>query len=604
MSETRHTNAVEIRATGERTVELSFSSEAPVPMRSGVEILDHSAEAVDMSRMQAGAPVLFQHDTHQQIGVVERAWIDTAARKGRAVVRFSKNPLADEVYRDIRDGIRRLISVGYDIISSIPIPNGRRVTRWQPAEISVVSIPADISVGVGRSHNSETSKQTTPSKIMSATDTNTAAALESERERIATITTICREWDLDSDRPIRDGWTVDKLREKLLDGQSARRKGEMTSREALKLLHSRSPARRGSGSDFQHDDIEEYSVVRAINAAASGRALNGLEAEVHQELARNSPEAPRGILIPLGNLNKRDLTATGTTSTSLDQGGMSIATGKGDLIDYLREALTIRRLGATVLTGLRDNFDLPRTDAAATATWKAENAALDEVSQLLGQLALRPKRLGCFTEISRQLLVQSSSDVEAWVRRDLGNAIAGAWEAAAIAGTGASNQPTGILSTAGIGSVVGGTNGLAPTWAHIVALESAVANVNAAQGSMGYLVNTKTRGKLKTTIRNPSGTDSTFIWPDDNRLNGYATEVSNHVPSTLTKGSSSGVASAIIFGNWQDLVLAQWGAAADIIVNPYIKDTEGLVRVTAATFVDAGVRQAKSFAAMQDALAA
>jgi len=167
-----------------------------------------------------------------------------------------------------------------------------------------------------------------------------------------------------------------------------------------------------------------------------------------------------------------------------------------------------------------------------------------------------------------------------------------------------SNTRTGVhrFQPPEIGSVVGGTNGLIPTWANIVGLESAVSNVNADAGSLGYLVNTKTRGKLKTVVRNPSGTDSTFIWPDSNRLNSYTTGVSNAVPSTLTKGTSTSVCSAVVFGNFSDLVLAQWGNALDIIVNPYSRDTEGIVRITASTFVDAGVRRPASFAAMLDAL--
>ncbi|HTL67953.1 MAG TPA: phage major capsid protein [Lacunisphaera sp.] len=352
--------------------------------------------------------------------------------------------------------------------------------------------------------------------------------------------------------------------------------------------------------DEVHSDLGRYSILRALKIAVEGRSFNGLEREVHDELAKSQPEAARGILVPLG-LQMRDMTALGSSGA---EGGYTIATNKASLLDVLRAKLILRKLGASVFTGLVGNFDLPRGNAGAAAGWKAEGTALDESSQTVAQLALKPKRLGTFTEITRQLLSQSSSDVEAWVRNDLIGAISTALESAAIAGDGSGSTPTGILSTASIGDVAGGTNGLAPTWAHIVALEAAVANVNADAGTMGYLVNTKTRGKLKTTLRNPSGTDGTFVWPDDSRLNGYNTGVSNVAPSNLDKGTSVGVCSAIIFANWADLVLAQWGNAIDILANPYSKDVEGIVRITASTFADAGVRRPESFAAMKDALTA
>ncbi len=354
-----------------------------------------------------------------------------------------------------------------------------------------------------------------------------------------------------------------------------------------------------SGAEV-HSDLSRYSLVRALKIAVEGRSFNGLEREVHDELSKSQPEAARGILVPLG-LQMRDMTATGSSGT---EGGYTVATNKASLLDVLRSRLILRQLGATVFTGLTGNFDIPRGNAGATAGWKAEGIAVDESSQTVAQLSLTPKRCGTFTEVTRQLLAQSSSDVEMWIRNDLSSAIVTAWEAAAIAGDGTNNTPTGILSTSGIGSVVGGTNGLAPTWAHIVDLESAVANVNADAGSLAYLTNTKVRGKLKTTLRNASGTDATYIWPDDSRLNGYTTGVSNSVPANLTKGDADGVCSAIIFGNFSDLVLAQWGNALDLLANPYSKDVEGIVRITASTFINAGVRRPASFAAMKDALTA
>ena len=117
---------------------------------------------------------------------------------------------------------------------------------------------------------------------------------------------------------------------------------------------------------------------------------------------------------------------------------------------------------------------------------------------------------------------------------------------------------------------------------------------------MGYLTNAKVRGKLKTTSK-VSGQNG-FIW-EDGMLNGYKASVSNQVPSNLTKGTSSGVCSAIIFGNWSDLIIGQWGTL-DLMVDPYSGSTSGTVRVVALQDVDIAVRNAVSFSAMLDALTA
>ena len=249
---------------------------------------------------------------------------------------------------------------------------------------------------------------------------------------------------------------------------------------------------------------------------------------------------------------------------------------------------------------------IPRQTASSTAYWLAENANITESQQAFDQVTLSPKTVGAFTDYSRQLLLQSSIDIEGFIRMDISRALALAIDLAAINGSGASNQPRGIMQTAGIGSVAGGTNGLAPTWDHVVQLESAIANPNAAVGRTAYLTNSKVRGKLRTTQRF-SGTDGMSVWPDAldsagfSVVAGHPAGVSNQVPSNLTKGTSSGVCSAILFGNWQDLLIGMWGGL-DLLVDPYTGGLAGTRRVIAMQSVDVSVRHPESFAAMLDAL--
>jgi HK97 family phage major capsid protein len=213
---------------------------------------------------------------------------------------------------------------------------------------------------------------------------------------------------------------------------------------------------------------------------------------------------------------------------------------------------------------------------------------------------MTPKTCGAFTDFSRKLMLQSSIDVENFVRGDLAAVLALEIDRVALHGSGASNQPTGIAATAGIGSVAGGANGAAPSWANIVALETEVAIDNADIGRLAYVTNARVRGKLKVTEK--AGSTGLWVYADGaTPLNGYQTIVTNQVSSTLTKGTSSGVCSAIFFGNWADLLIGMW-SGVDLTVDPYQGATAGTVRVVALQDVDVGIRHPESFAAMLDAL--
>jgi len=198
-------------------------------------------------------------------------------------------------------------------------------------------------------------------------------------------------------------------------------------------------------------------------------------------------------------------------------------------------------------------------------------------------------------------MIQSSVDIENMLRTDLAQGLAVGIEAACISGTSTANQPTGILNVSGIGSSTGGTAGASPTWANIVELEQLVATANADIGSLGYLTNPKGRGKLKQTTKSTSAVTG-FVWDTgDSPVNGYKAAVTSNVPSNLVKGTAS-TCSAIVFGNYQDMIIGMWGNGVDILVDPYTGSSAGTVRVVALADVDMQVRQAGSFAAMKDAL--
>jgi len=378
---------------------------------------------------------------------------------------------------------------------------------------------------------------------------------------------------------------------------------------SLELAGQRAPKL----SDDETRSINQFDtakLLRHLHANARGAnvgVLDGIEAEMIQEGEREARAAginTSGIVLPRILVRRqhenRDMTAQGGTAG--DQGGNTIQTNKAGLLDDFFNQSVIRQAGATVLEGLTGNLDIPRLIAGTTPAKKTENAAADEVSPTTAMLSLTPKRLPAYIDISEMLMKQSSSAIDAILRKHLTAQMLAVSEAAFFHGGGTS-EANGIAGTSGIGSVAGGTNGLAPTNAHIIALETAVDTTNALLGNLRYVSNGQIRGKLKQTLRNPSGTDASFILGDSGLVNGYSPLFTNAVSRTLTKGSSS-LASAIFFGNFSDYYVGYWGGVSLELVRDKTNAISGLYTLVASTYYDGGVVRPKSFAAMLDALGA
>lgn len=301
----------------------------------------------------------------------------------------------------------------------------------------------------------------------------------------------------------------------------------------------------------------------------------------------------------------RDMTASGTTSITHDQGGMTIGTDAADAGPSLLPQSIFAGLGAQIFTGLRANLNLPRNKTVVAPVWLAENAATTQATDLFALDSLTPKRVTAWLDVSVQLLKQGPR-VEQFLRNEMTRALAAEIQRVAIAGTGASNQPTGILNAPGIGSVVGGVDGAAPTLANVAALEYAVTGTaKADRGNCAFVCSPYVRQKLRQTFVN--GTGSAAIWGKDEAysLLGHPAGVTPSSPDTLTKGASAGICSAIIFGEMSELIIGLWGSGM-IVDAVYDKagHLAGTIRLIATAYVDVGVRSPEAFASMQDALCA
>jgi HK97 family phage major capsid protein len=366
-------------------------------------------------------------------------------------------------------------------------------------------------------------------------------------------------------------------------------------RSAPAIVHGR------LGDGAYEERARDFSVVKAIRASlprdvGGGDVDAGFEREISAEVQRRSGRPFQGIAVPdqVFQVERRTLTVGGAAADLVAN------PHRADLfIDRLRDRLVMGQLGATVLDNLVGSpIDIPRQTGSSTAQWVAEDGSLTETDAAFDDVSLAPKTVGAMTSYSRRTLLNASPSIEQIVRNDLAQIIANAIDGKAIAGDGSSNTPTGILSTSGIGAVAIGTNGGPPTWAAVLALIAELETDNAE--GRAFLTNPKVVKKARGTVKVAS-TDSVMIQEAPNMLAGYPLASTNAVPSDLTKGTAEDVCSALIFGNFSDLLIGYW-TGVDILLNPYETTAyaKGRVLVRAMRDVDVQVRRAVSFAAITD----
>lgn len=611
----------------ERTVELSFSSETPVMRYWGNEILDHGPRSMRLDRVKAGGPFLMDHNPGDHRGVIEEVSID--GRRGVARVRFSRSVRGEELFNDIQDGIRPNISVGY-IIHKMRLENEQdgvktyRATDWEPLEISSVSIPADISVGVGRSEDSSfahetvlepnqqeertmlepiTDRQNTPTPAPETRgaapvppSVDEGAILARERQRVQSIDALAKRFP-------QVGGVADLARQ-FRDGGRSSQEFQSVILERLGTPQPTDVPEPVRGLLNDKED-RQYSILRAINSFCDNGADAGFEREISQTIAKKLGRSTSGIYIPT-SIGVRAPATAGTVG----DGGYTVQTSVMPLIEMLRAKLMIKTLGAQVLDGLTGDLSFPRQEKSATLSWVGENPGADaadtDATGMFGQVKLTPRNAIATVPYSKQLLAQSSFSIEQFLRADLAAVNATGLDLAAINGAGG-DAPTGILNTTGIGAVVcGDPDGAVLDWADIVKLETEVAVDNADIGNLAYLTNPKVRGKLKTTPKVAG--QETMIWERGaaagfGEVNGYRAAVSTQVPGTLSKGGSVSILSAILFGNFADVLIGEWGVL-ELLVDPYALKKQGLVEITSNLLCDVAIRHPQSFAAAEDVMTA
>ena len=594
-----------------RTFEFPFSSEYPVKRYFGNEVLSHEDGAADLSRLNDGGAVLFNHNMDKPIGVVESAYIGEDKR-GYAKIRFSRSKFASEILDDVKDGILRGISFGYSINEMDETADGMLARSWSVHELSVVTVPADPTIGFGRSlispsqGNSITMEDKSPQQeIISAEESASPSvrtmeestketaveaeksveidikaevqrALDENNARTAAITSLCREFGKYGAEELTD--SLIKSNKSPAEAKAAILDLVKNKAEAVNTpIRSTDMSTNEVGLDQK--EVKRFSFLRALNALANptdraAQEAAAFEREVSDAASKKYEKPANGILVP-NEVLQRDLNVGTATA-----GGNLVPTEllAGSFIDILRKRMAVMATNPTMLTGLSGNVSIPRMTSTSTAYFVGESGAPTESQQAFDQVNMTPKTIGAFVDYSRRLLLQSSIDVETMIRDDIAKVIATKLDNAAIYGSGSSNEPLGIKDTTGVGTQTITTFG---TFAEYIGMETDVAAANADVANMYYLINASARGALKSTEKTSTST-ANFVF-ENNEINGYPAIVSNQLANN-----------DVLFGDFSQFVIGMW-SGLDLTVDPYANATSGSVRIIALQDVDFAVKQPTAF---------
>jgi HK97 family phage major capsid protein len=596
---------IEARAAGDDRVPIVISTDAVVDVSDGPEVLVHAPEAVDLSR--APLPIIATHRGNQiNVGLAED--VRPVDGKLRGMARFGERDEAVQYKRDVLNGIIRSVSVGYARLKSVLRSDGVLLTkRWRPTHVAMVAEPADIGAGFYRSQEVDrltfemevepriVSQPAAPAasvrSIAVSDQTNAAAGanaevkpvaaaasvpaqprqgpsgFEIEQARVRAIDNLCKANKIDT--PVRDHWVNSGVD---LEG---------VANDILRIVEERSKttARPASALGLSQREAQKFSLMRAIQAASANNWTQaGYELECSREIAKRTNKVldPNKFYVPF-EVQQRDLTA-GTGSA----GGFLVGTQNMSFIELMRNRSVVYRMGAQRLSGLSGNVTIPRQTAAATGYWLAtEGTAITESQQTFGQLSLTPKTVGAYTEVSRQLMLQSSPDAESIVSTDLATVCALAIDVGALRGSGSGGEPAGIVGTSGVGAVTG--TSLAA--AGVLEFQSDVAGGNLLTEACGYVTTPAVAALLMARPELPS-TGTTRLW-QGNMLEGTLFNMRAMSSNQMSAGT-------MLFGDFSKLVIAEWNTL-EVEVNPYANFQAGIVGVRAMVTVDVGVRYGGAF---------
>lgn len=614
--------------TEERTLDLSVSSNQAYERWGFYEVLEHNKSAVDLSRFNDHAIVLFNHNRDDYIGVIEKAWLKGG--KLYNTIRFDDSDQAEKILRSVNNGVISHVSIGYRINELVLAKKSDddlptyKATAWTPFETSLVTVPADASVGVGRQYidikpnlevktpeweNLETRvddviKQVktlvSGEKDMSGGNTSTIEVKEQdirtqERERIASITAAGKKYDCIeiAEKAISDDMSVDQARtlmaEKVLGG----------NQEQSPIGKSINPV------GMSNSERRKYSVIRAIGYAAGVVSADevGLELEVSRALQERIGKAPKKIYLDQSEfVSHRAPYETGVPAAAGDLVETELLSDR--FIEQLFNEAAVLPMGITYLRDLTGNIEIPREESYTNGYWVGEKNTIPEDEGSFGKIGLAPKKLAVLTKMTYEMIEQSSIDLERLVRSRLIRGLALELDRTIMFGSGIGFEPLGIVSHPEVKSIVLGANGGALNYAAAVDMQTELAAANAMNGnSCGYVINARTRGTAMKTLEHNTGSSDWLYKTSGTNTNrgiiaGYTANCSNQIPNNLVKGTANNL-TASIFGDYSKVLLGIW-SGMDVMANPYSEFGEAIIQIRAMQLVDHNLTRGDFFCVATD----
>ena len=627
----------------------ALTSEEPVRRWFGDEILNHGKDNVRTERLDAGkVPLLFNHDPNQHLGRV-----DGYALKGgvlRVEGMFGPSPLAQEKRADYDAGILNAASGGYKVHKVVRTedednpnaPDKVDVTDWEPFDASLVTVPADYTVGSDRAEGgkefpieietvSRRSADPTPApaappvievqpkeenRTMAET-ANIPSAAEVELKRVQEILAVA------ADKDFGKHCSQDEVRKAINDKTTADAFKDVVIRKIVDANDATKVGTLGSNTFASADkkDQRNYSFVNVLRAAINEGRPNTFrdnvettrEREMSNELGKRLNMNTTGFFVPMEALTR----ALGTQAIGSGAGQLAITsesaavmtTTHPEVIELLRNRPRVQALGARTLGGLQGIVRLPRQSAAGTWQWLGEGASVSPSDLAMDFISVQPRRGSTQSAVDIELLASTSPDVEALMRADFNRIRALGLDTAALTGPLGGPGPVGLLNVSGLALITTtGTTmpsgGKAPSYADYIAFETATAVANADVATSGWMLTPETRALAKATQKF-AGANAEPIWRegkyDPNGLQdgplGYQAGVTNQLPKNLTHAGVTGsVLHAGIFGDWSQFVLADWGVV-EVVYDPYTNAGAGAIVLTMRSLHDTAVRHIAAFAA-------
>ena len=628
----------------ERKIILSVSSEDPAKYYYFDEVLSHEPEAVDLTRFNNSAPVLFNHKRDNYLGVILRGWLENKKLYTESL--FDDHEFALQIINSINNKVIRNVSIGFfiDAIQLLKTENDRNTyiaTQWTPIEFSFVTLAEDITVGVNRNLylpdyqeqksiiidlkggdngkiNKDINQEPNPNqnqpkiepqpvtKTMTITEINEPDVAGIERQRIKSILALQAKYGHPelAERAINENFTVEQTRSKYLD--------LITEDEPQNPI-----AKTLKPVDMDKKDQRRYSFLRAVGLACGHfkKEECGLELEVSREIAKRLGRNPKKLFVDAAQLVAYRGSDDYMVRGRLDNYGKRaplqtlVPASAGDLVgtDLLAERF-IEQLyvnsavldQVTTIPDLTANIEIPREQTYTGGYWIGETQTITEDTPTFDKIALNPHKLAVLTKITYEMLEQSSIGLEMLLRMRLLRGLTLTLDKTILFGTGLGNEPLGIISHPEVNSIDLGANGGALDWENVVRLQTIPADFNVRGASNSYIFNTRTKGKLMTTLDHITGGGNWIYQMNAGNptVAGYSARVSNQIPNDLVKGTATDL-TAIIYGDFSQVLLAFW-SAMEIMANPYSEFDEAIIKIRAMQLADINLNRGDYFAVATD----